>query len=137
MKRIQVLPLYFGSIYGDFGHAAIDSPQSLAENPKTMLLTFDQTLTLHVTFLRKFKVLISIVLVRAFHRACDPWFGRYGGRGKYCPPPAIVVGVGGARWAIAHPLLKVGGPAIGFGPPTFPKGPFAKFSPVFLRHRFT
>ena len=41
MKRTQALPLYFGSIYGDLGHAAIDSPESVAENPKTMLLTFD------------------------------------------------------------------------------------------------
>ena len=53
MKRIQGLPLYFGSIYGYFGHAAIDIPESVAENPKTMLLTFDLTLTLHVTFYRK------------------------------------------------------------------------------------
>ena len=54
MKRTQALPLYFGSIYGDFGHAAIDSPESMVENPKSMLLTFDLTLILHVTFLRKF-----------------------------------------------------------------------------------
>ena len=40
--------------------------------------------------------------------------------------------MGGARWAIAHPLLKVGGPAISFGPPTFRRGPFPKFSPVFF-----
>ena len=45
--------LYFWSIYGDFGHAAIDSPESVAENPKTMLLTFDLTLTLHVIFFKK------------------------------------------------------------------------------------
>ena len=41
MKRTQTLRLYFVSIYGDFGHAAIDSPESVAENPKTMLLTVD------------------------------------------------------------------------------------------------
>ena len=45
---------------------------------------------------------------------------------------AIGVGMGGARWAIAHPLLKVGGPAIGFGPPTFRRGPFPKVSSVFF-----
>ena len=53
MKRTQALPLYFGSIYGDFGHPAINSPESVAENSKTMLLTFALTLTLHVTFLKK------------------------------------------------------------------------------------
>ena len=47
-------------------------------------------------------------------------------------PKVIGVGMGGARWAIAHPLLKVGGPAIGFGPPTFRRGPFPKFGPVFF-----
>ena len=54
MKRMQGL-LLFGSICGDFGPAAIDSPESLAENSKTLLLTFDLTLTLplHVTFLIK------------------------------------------------------------------------------------
>ena len=40
--------------------------------------------------------------------------------------------MGGAGWAIAHPLLKVGGPAIGFGPPTFRRGPIPKFGPVFF-----
>ena len=55
MKRTQDFPFYFGSIYGDFGHAAvIDSPEFVAENPKTMLLIFDLTLTLHVTFFIKF-----------------------------------------------------------------------------------
>ena len=43
----------FWSIYGDFGHAAIDSPESVAENQKTMPLTFDLTLTMYVIFLRK------------------------------------------------------------------------------------
>ena len=50
MKRTQALPLYFGNIYGNFGHAAIDSLESVVENPKTMLLTFDLTLTLHENF---------------------------------------------------------------------------------------
>ena len=50
MQRIQVLLLYFGIIFGNFGHTAIDNPESVAENPKTMLLTFDLTLSLHVTF---------------------------------------------------------------------------------------
>ena len=68
MKRTQALPLYVGSIYGDFGHAAIDGPESVAENPKTVLLTFDLTLTLHMTFLRQFLVLITSVLARAFDR---------------------------------------------------------------------
>ena len=72
MKRTQALPRYFGSIYGDFGHAAIDNPESEAVNPKTMLLTFDLTLALHVTFLRKLCVLIRNVLARAF----DPRFAR-------------------------------------------------------------
>ena len=44
----EINEIYFWSIYGDFGHAAIDSPESVAENPKTMLLTFD--LTLQVIF---------------------------------------------------------------------------------------
>ena len=52
MKRTQALP-FFWSIYGDFGHAAIDSPESVAENQKTMFLTFDLTLTMYVIFLRK------------------------------------------------------------------------------------
>ena len=50
---------------------------------------------------------------------------------KLASRSCIGVGMGGASWATAHPLLKVGGPTIGFGPPTFRKGPFAKFSPVF------
>ena len=41
----------------------------------------------------------------------------------------IGVGMGGARWAIAYPLLKVGGPAIGFGPPTFVEAPFLNLDP--------
>ena len=41
----------------------------------------------------------------------------------------IGVGMGQARWAIAHPLLKVGGPAIGFGPPTFLEAPFLNLDP--------
>ena len=32
----------------------------------------------------------------------------------------------------AHPLLKVGGPVRGFGPPTFRRGPFPTFSHVFF-----
>ena len=56
-----------------FGPAAIGSPESVAENPKTMPLTLDLLLTLHVTFLRKFKVLTRIVLIRAFdHRLARP-----------------------------------------------------------------
>ena len=42
--------------------------RSLAENPKTLPLTFDLALTLHVTFLRKVSLLIRIVLVIAFDR---------------------------------------------------------------------
>ena len=42
--------IYFGSIYGYFGPAAIESPKFVAENPKTMPLTFDLTLALNVTF---------------------------------------------------------------------------------------
>ena len=53
MKRVLVLLLQVGSISGDFGPAAIDSPESVAENPKTRPLTLDLTLTLHVTFLRQ------------------------------------------------------------------------------------
>ena len=51
MKRTQALPFF--SIYRDFGNAAIDSPESVAENQKTMLFTFDLTLTMYVIFLRK------------------------------------------------------------------------------------
>ena len=43
----------FFSIYRDFGNAAIDSPESVVENQKTMLFTFDLTLTMYVIFLRK------------------------------------------------------------------------------------
>ena len=52
MKRTQALP-FFWSIYGDLGLAAIDGPESVAENQKTMFLTFDLTLTMYVIFLRK------------------------------------------------------------------------------------
>ena len=39
---------------------------------------------------------------------------------------------GWGQVGIANPLLKAGGSAIGFGPPTFRRGPFPTLSPAFF-----
>ena len=51
MKRIQLLPFNLGAFMETLGPLLrLDSPESVAENPKIMPLTFDLTWTLHVTF---------------------------------------------------------------------------------------
>ena len=104
MKRTQALPLFW-STYGDFGHAAIDSPESVAENQKTMLLTFDLTLTMYVIFWENFKYWLesswrelSIAASRVPLRSFVPELT--GGGGDITPPPGDACSVGdpgGAR----------------------------------------
>ena len=64
----------------------------MAENPKTMPLTFGLTLTLHVTLLRKCSVLIRIVL----EKACDRRLAR----------PSAIIGSGNNRGVNITPAMR-------------------------------
>ena len=55
-------------MYGDFGPAAIDSPESVAENRKTLDLTFETDLDIARDLFKKMLSTDYNVLVRAFDR---------------------------------------------------------------------